>query len=143
MKYVPPKNKPKAFIFDLDGTLAKIDHRSPYEWHKVGEDKLNEPVFLAYKALREAGYKIIIFTGRDGACKDLTLKWLKKHEIEFDHFDIRPKGSTEKDFRIKKRMFEAIKDNFQIVGVFDDRDQVVKMWREMGLVCFQVDYGDF
>jgi hypothetical protein len=26
---------------------------------------------------------------------------------------------------------------------FDDRDRVVKMWREEGIRCFQVDYGDF
>jgi hypothetical protein len=28
--------------------------------------------------------------------------------------------------------------------VIDDRNQVVDMWRmELGLVCLQVDYGDF
>ena len=142
-KYLRPKNKPKAFIFDMDGTLAKISDRSPYEWHRVGEDSLNMPVFYCYKALKEAGYKIIIFTGRDGICKPETLEWLEKHEIKFDVLEIRKPKNTEKDHVIKKRMFDGIKNDYEIVGVFDDRDQVVKMWREMGLVCFQVDYGDF
>jgi hypothetical protein len=31
----------------------------------------------------------------------------------------------------------------QIKGVFDDRNQVVKMWREKGLTCFQVAEGNF
>jgi hypothetical protein len=31
----------------------------------------------------------------------------------------------------------------EIMCVFDDRDKVVKMWRENGISCFQVNYGDF
>ena len=142
-KYLPPKNKPKAFIFDVDGTLAKMSDRSPYEWHRVGEDALNVPVYLVYKALKEAGYKIIIFTGRDGVCKRETLEWLKKHEIHFDVLEIRKPHNTEKDHVIKKRMLDKIGGDYEILGVFDDRDQVVKMWRAMGLTCFQVDYGNF
>ena len=30
-----------------------------------------------------------------------------------------------------------------IVCVFDDRDKVVKMWRDNGLTCFQVAEGAF
>jgi hypothetical protein len=26
---------------------------------------------------------------------------------------------------------------------FDDRDKVVKMWRDNGIICFQVAPGDF
>lgn len=29
------------------------------------------------------------------------------------------------------------------LGVFDDRRQVVRMWRELGLTVFQVAEGDF
>jgi hypothetical protein len=36
-----------------------------------------------------------------------------------------------------------VKDNYKVLLVLDDRDQVVRMWRELGLTCFQVDYGDF
>ena len=31
----------------------------------------------------------------------------------------------------------------RVLLVLDDRDQVAKMWRDMGLTCFQVNYGDF
>lgn len=56
---------------------------------------------------------------------------------------MKPAGNTEKDSIIKRRMFDKIKDEYNILGVFDDRDQVVAMWRYLGLTCFQVDYGDF
>ena len=32
---------------------------------------------------------------------------------------------------------------FDVKFVLDDRDQVVEMWRDMGLPCFQVAPGDF
>lgn len=141
-KYVPDTTKPPAFIFDIDGTLAKMDGRSAYDWDRVGEDLDNLAVHHVYNALSH-DYKIIIFTGRDGCCEEATKDWLERWEIEYDHFDIRPEGNTEKDSIVKKRMFDKIKDKYAVLGVFDDRDQVVEMWRSLGLQCFQVDYGDF
>jgi len=142
-QYVPPAGKPKAVIFDIDGTLAKMNDRGPYDWKRVGEDSPNKPVCEALDVYRHAGYKIIIFTGRDGICELATKVWLSRHYIDYDHFFMRPEGNTEKDAVIKKRMFDEIKDDFQIVGVYDDRDQVVEMWRDLGLTCFQVAKGDF
>lgn len=140
--YSPPKDKPKAFIFDIDGTLAKMSNRSPYDWSRVKEDSLNIPVWNVYNCLRK-DYKIIIFTGRDGSCKELTLEWIKENNIEFDEFKIRPEGNTEKDWKVKKAMLDEIDKDYEICGIFDDRDQVVEMWRSLGLTCFQVDYGNF
>ena len=41
---------PDCYIFDIDGTLAKMAKRSPYEWGRVGEDSLNEHVALILDA---------------------------------------------------------------------------------------------
>jgi len=142
-KYVPDKSKPSAYIFDIDGTLAKMYGRSPYEWDRVGEDELKQSVAHVLWSLQNHGHSIIIFTGRDGVCEASTLGWLCDNGINFDHFAIREEGNTEKDLIIKRRMFDDIKDDYDIRGVFDDRDQVVKMWRDLGLTCFQVAEGDF
>jgi len=141
--YSAPIGKPGAYIFDIDGTLALMSGRGPYDWSRVGEDEENHYVVYTLKSLQRDGFKIIIFTGRDGECKQETLDWLKDHEITFDHFDMRPPGNTEKDSVIKKRMFDKIKDDYHIMGVFDDRNQVVEMWRSLGLTCFQVAEGNF
>ena len=37
----------------------------------------------------------------------------------------------------------GIRDRWRVVGVFDDRQQVVRMWRALGLTVFQVAEGDF
>lgn len=142
-KYIPNKEKPSAYIFDVDGTLANMKDRSPYDWKKVKQDTPNIPVINTLKALKQVGHKIIIFTGRDGVCSQETKEWLEENNITFDCFNIRPEGNTEKDSIIKKKMLEDIQDKYNILGVFDDRDQVVDMWRSLGLICFQVNYGDF
>lgn len=142
-QYVGKVGNPEAYIFDVDGTLAKMVDRGPYDWGKVLTDQVKFNVLATLLALHTAGKKIIIFTGRDGVCEDDTKEWLSRCGIIYDHFDIRPEGNTEKDAVIKKRMFDKIKDKYNVMGVFDDRDQVVEMWRSIGLTCFQVDYGDF
>lgn len=142
-QYVPRMDKPTAYIFDVDGTLAKMHSRGAYDWGKVHTDKVNLPVRNILHTLKKEGHKIIIFTGRDKICFASTVNWLSENEIDFNEFHMRPIGNTEKDSIIKKGMFDEVKHNYNILGVFDDRDSVVEMWRSIGLTCFQVDYGDF
>lgn len=132
----------KAIIVDIDGTLAKMNGRGPFEWDRVGEDKVNDPVRLMVNLYPG---KVIIFSGRDGVCRPETFTWLVKNHIRFDELFMRPEGNNEKDSIIKRRLFdEHIAGKYEIEFVLDDRNQVVDMWRkDLELTCFQVDYGDF
>ena len=57
---------------------------------------------------------------------------------------MRNTADTRKDSIIKKEIYDAhIKDKYYIELVLDDRDQVVRLWRSLGLPTFQVNYGDF
>jgi uncharacterized HAD superfamily protein len=138
--------KSKAIIVDIDGTLAKMNGRSPFAWDRVGEDKVNEAVrkLINIYFLSGSGL-VIIFSGRDSVCRDITVKWLEDNKINYDMLHMRPEGNNEKDSIIKRRMYdEYIADRYDIEFVVDDRDQVVEMWRkDLGLTCFQVDYGNF
>jgi len=135
---------PHCVIFDLDGTLAKMNGRSPFDWNRVKEDSVNEPIRFICNTLQHS-HSTIIFTGRDGSCLKDTVEWLNDHLIAFDRIFIRPEGNTEKDAIIKRRLFEEnIRGKYYVDFVVDDRDQVVDMWRrELGLTCLQVDYGNF
>jgi predicted kinase len=63
---VQDPNLPKAVICDLDGTLALIGDRSPYDASRCDEvDIPNKPVVEAIKAFHRMGYKIIFLSGRD------------------------------------------------------------------------------
>jgi hypothetical protein len=57
---------------------------------------------------------------------------------------MRPQGSFTKDDILKKKWLDQLlADGKDIMCAFDDRDQVVKMWRNNGISCFQVNYGSF
>jgi hypothetical protein len=55
-----------------------------------------------------------------------------------DDDDFRPDDIT------KKEIFDkVVSDGFKPQLAFDDRENVVKMWRSIGLPCFQVREGKF
>ena len=98
----------------------------------------------SFKAMRAAGFIVGIFSGRDDISRDETLDWLTQHGIDPMFLRMRRNGSFVPDDKLKKLWLDDLlaSDN-QILCVFDDRDKVVKMWRENGISCFQVNYGNF
>lgn len=143
--YVADESLPKAFIFDIDGTYSELNGRDPYDYSRVLEDGVKEQVALVARMLRAHGYKILVTSGRDDCCMQDTLTWFRtKVGLEPDLLLMRSTGDRRQDAVIKHELFNNhIRDNYNVRGVFDDRDQVVALWREMGLFCAQVDYGDF
>lgn len=137
--------KPKAIIVDIDGTLAKMNGRGPFDWSRVQEDSCKEQIKTIVNLHFDAGYTVIVFSGRDGVCRPQTEQWLKDNAIQYHALYMRRPGNTEKDSIIKRQIYELyIQDYLDVQFVLDDRDQVVKMWREeLGLTCLQVDYGNF
>lgn len=140
--------KPKAFLVDIDGTLAHMrDYRKPYQWDKVHLDDVDEVIADIVNSLKETNacdYEVIVMSGRDESCREQTEAWLDKHGIWYDELFMRPEGDMRPDNIIKAELFDThVRDNFDVQFVLDDRDQVVEMWRRMGLTCLQVAPGDF
>ena len=136
---------PKAIICDLDGTLALMNGRNPFDAAKCEEDLLNKPVANVLKNYRALGYTIILFSGRKDEHKTQTINWLATHNINFDLLEMRQTADNRKDSLVKREMFEAhIQGKYYVEFVLDDRNQVVDLWRnDLGLSCWQVGYGDF
>lgn len=67
---------PTAVIVDIDGTLAHMNGRSPYDYSKVGEDSLDETIANLVRILAMNGQKIIIVSGRPDSCRTETINWL-------------------------------------------------------------------
>ena len=158
LPYVPKPGTPEAIIVDIDGTVAlNKSGRSPYDWHRVGEDTPNVPVIQAVKDMFHIADEyartlhIIFMSGRDEVCRAATEEWLSDHFVGYDFEDadyarlyMRPAGDTRKDTVVKLELFdEHVRNHYTVRHVYDDRDQVVKMWRSIGLVCFQVAPGAF
>lgn len=135
---------PRAIIVDIDGTLAIMNGRSPYDWLKVKEDRVNHTIKNIVDQYRTDKNSVILFSGRDAVCESLTREWLLENGIWYDALFMRPEGNGERDAIIKQRMFdENIRGKYYVEYVLDDRQQVVDMWRSLGLTCLQVAEGDF
>lgn len=139
---------PAAIIVDMDGTLALIGNRSPYEDNKADIDTLNVAVFDIMQSWLDAHptRRLIIMSGRDeGRSRAVTMDWLAKHRITPDLLLMRPAGDTRKDSIVKRELFDLhVAGRYCINIVLDDRDQVVQMWRDdLGLTCLQVNWGNF
>jgi predicted kinase len=134
---------PTAIIVDIDGTLAHMTGRSPYEWHRVHEDAVD--FVVAGIVRREHGTRrILVMSGRDAACRDVTEKWLRDNDIPFDELHMRHAGDMRKDSIVKRELFDThVRGKFNVLYVLDDRNQVVREWRQMGLKCLQVAEGNF
>lgn len=143
--YAPPTGAPEVVLVDIDGTVALMNGRSPYDMTRVGEDLPNRAVISAVRAMHAAGYGVVYCSGRDDSARADTEAWLDLHvEVPYLALHMRRFGDARKDSVVKKEIFEAeIRDRYAVVGVFDDRMQVVRMWRELGLTVFQVAEGDF
>lgn len=141
---------PKIVIFDLDGTLAHANGKRDYfDWYNCDRDDLDRVVYETYLMHRNAGDTIFIVTGRSEEARPSTIEWLDFYDITYAQLLMRKKEHNGKpDFRkdniVKAELYtEHIKDKYNVQVIYDDRQQVVDMWRSLGLKVFQVSKGDF
>lgn len=137
---------PLALICDLDGTLAIIEHRSPYDASNCEQDELNQPVADIVQKFHDDGHQILFLSGREDKFVEPTVRFIENHlgkEFKYELI-MRKAGDTRKDSLIKRELLETkVLPRFRVDFVLDDRNQVVDMWRSLGLTCLQVNYGDF
>lgn len=145
----------KVVIFDLDGTLADVEHRrvtladGKTDWDvfnkNIAGDTPNHAVVDLYKTLWESGkYTLLIVSGRSDEHRKYTERWLTWNEIPFSTLIMRKKDDPRSDQVLKESIMNLIKEEFgEIAFAVDDRQQVVDMWRRNGITCFQCDYGNF
>ena len=143
--YVPPPDAPQAVLVDIDGTVALMGGRSPYDESRVDQDAPHEPVIAAVRAMHAAGYRVVYCTGRSDACRAQTAAWLDRHVgVPYEALHMRRSGDGRRDAVVKAEIFDKhVRHAYRVLGVFDDRAQVVRMWRALGLTVFQVDDGNF
>lgn len=141
--YEHNKNLRTAIMCDIDGTLAHMIDRSPYDWGRVDTDEVDLTIKNLLDVLKDK-YFIILVSGRDEVCREKTEKWLRGNDITYGMLLMRPENDIRKDSIIKRELFENhIRPYYNIQFVLDDRNQVVEMWRSLGLKCLQVQEGDF
>lgn len=148
-------------VFDLDGTLANIEHRAHYvrdgnrQWDKFFEacdqDEPENEVGEILRSLMNDGHDVEIWSGRSDAVRAKTAKWLDENFAPVGAFHVssllirmRPAKDYQSDVELKRGWLkESIAAGWTPDIIFDDRKGVVDMWREEGIKCAQVEPGDF
>ena len=107
-----------------------------------------------------AGNEVVFMSGRSAVCRDDTEWWLTRNvrlELEADPEDgfvdfckrpllyMRSEGDRRPDYLVKHDLLVRVMADYGQKPdiVFDDRQQVVDMWRSEGVRCCQVAKGDF
>ncbi len=144
---VDTKNLEKIVIFDIDGTLSDCRARTHYldkepkDWDnffgKSHEDPPHSWAVNLAQILNNAGYQIHVVTGRPIRMMNDTAIWLKTHDIPFISLKMRPEGDRREDHLVKQDILHSHFKKEDVALVIDDRENVVNMWREEGLICLQ------
>lgn len=134
-----------AIICDIDGTLAHMTDRGPYDTSRYHTDIVDETIREIVSRYKASGIVIILCSGRSEEFKSTTQEWLHRFGIAYDLLLMRLPGDRTNDALVKKELYTThIKDKYDILFVLDDRNRVVDMWRnDLGLKCLQVAPGDF
>lgn len=142
--YVLTLGLPHCIIVDIDGTLAHMTDRGPYDTSRYYTDELDETVALLVDTWRLAGERVILMSGRSEEFRMVTEAWLMGHGVLYDELHMRPSGDVRNDAIVKDELFEKhIAGKYNVDFILDDRDRVVEMWRAKGLKCLQVAPGNF
>jgi len=155
------------YIFDLDGTLALIEHRRHFVTRPVGNvrgweanwkafyeacdrDQPNWPVIGTMLQLYSVGCDVRIWSAREDSVRGKTMMWLHTYTriplIKLEQMlKMRSEGDYTPDEQLKRKWLNLMtkQERNRVCAVFDDRNKVVDMWRGEGVPCFQVAQGDF
>jgi trehalose-6-phosphatase len=137
--------RPSVVLVDVDGTLALAQGRSHYDESTVSQDLPNAAIITLVQALSRDGHRIIVLSGRTEAARVDTLAWLQEHlQVPLAGVYLRAVGDRRRDATVKHEIYrDHIHGRYEVLCVLEDRDQVVKLWRSLGLTCLQVAPGDF
>ena len=132
-------------LVDIDGTVALIGDRSPYDMSRSAEDEPNHAVIAAVRAMHAAGYGVVYCTGRDTPRRAATERgWTGTSACRTWRCTCAGIGDSRQDAVVKRDIFHR-RDPRPVPRRRRLRRpaQVVRMWRALGLTVFQVAEGDF
>lgn len=141
-----------CYVFDIDGTIADCSHRIHHieakDWRAFfaacGDDAPIPHVIRLAQDLTHAGRCIIYVSGRSDECRDATGVWMLRNALPAGKTYMRKAGDHRPDNIVKGELLaQVVADGYRPIMAFDDRNQVVRMWRENGIPCAQVAEGDF
>lgn len=148
------KTKPKAVIFDVDGSLVDVSsirhHLIPSDprfsgrkdFTKFHEESVNCPphwwVKRGFLIRQEQGYKVIVVTARQEKYRAHTSWWLSEQGLHPDEHHHRQNGDFRKDVEIKREILADLRKRYDIVQAWDDNPAIIELWKSEGIDTVEV-----
>lgn len=148
----------RVYIVDIDGTIANIEHRLHFinqdgelrkkpDWDGFFAACVDDkPIPHIIEMLRDINHGFVFVTGRPERSRSDTERWLWKQPgmPAYQMLYMRKDGDHRPDHMVKLEILQQMRaDGYEPILAFDDRTQVVKMWRENGIPCLQVADGNY
>lgn len=149
-------NQPRVVIFDYDGTLSDGTHRLhllptenqhlteswiPFNSACIWDSPIQDTIDVM-NAMYDAGFYVIVLTGRSDHVEYESVKWLKNAGARYHLLEMRKRTDNRKDTIIKEEFLRKI-GLHNIVAAWDDSPNVIEHFRSLGITTYQVcDYGD-
>lgn len=151
------ERRPRAALFDMDGTLADVsslrhhvDRSHPdFSGRRRfdlfhGESHLvppNQAALDLYERYR-VDHAILVVTARSSEWAMHTLLWLDQHDIEHDRLLMRERGDYRPDTEVKADILADIREEFEPVVAIDDNPAVLALWEAEGLATHVIPGWD-
>jgi hypothetical protein len=148
------QNHKRIILCDLDGTLADCQHRihhiakTPKDWQEFfaacdDDDPILHVIDFIDRLDRDK-FEIWITSGRSDECREATEAWLSYFGPKYDKLIMRKSGDHTDDGILKPSWLDdGTIPRDRVLLAIDDRNRVVKAWRDAGIPCLQVADGDF
>jgi len=142
---MPEPSEPRsAVIVDLDGTLCDVStilhfvegkEKDFHAFHSASAGcPPDDHVAAAVRAAHDAGQGILIVTGREFIWRDLTLDWLRDHDLPYDELVMRITGDYRPDHVIKAEMLDdLITRGWAVSDAWEDQDDIAELWESHGI----------
>lgn len=139
------EKNPLTYLYDIDGNLAKKGDRDIFDDSKLHLDTEITEVGNVLRGLHNAGYKVVFLSGRQDSCRETTKKWLQDNKLWMPDSEMfmRKAKDQRKDSIVKEELLiNKVLPKYNVVAVFDDREQVVRNWHKLGIFCFNTNQNN-
>lgn len=147
--------RPKAMIWDLDGTLSddaarahfvEVERGRARDWRSYFDAIDTDPPIAAsmevLRAMHAAGIRILFLTGRPEYTRPKTQRWLEANGLtEYDRLIMRPDGERRPAGFFKAEVVERLRHEYELVCAFEDRIDVAEQLRQAGVPVFLYGAG--
>ncbi len=147
--------KPKAVVWDLDGTLSddrarahfvEVEQGRKRDWRSYFDAIDEDPPIAAsmeiLRALHAQGLRIVFLTGRPEYTRPKTERWLQANGLtDYDRLLMRPGREFRPAGEFKVEVIASLREEFELVCAFEDRIDVAEALRLAGLPVFLYGAG--